>query len=68
MYSSIRYVIDCWEMQPILRKLQVEYERYFTLRIALRTSLPKMNLQGARNIEVVERVREHACCISHQLR
>ena len=36
---------DCWSLQPILRKLQVEYERYFTLRIALHTSLPTMNLQ-----------------------
>lgn len=37
---------DCWSLQPLLRKLQVEYDRYFTLRIALRTSLPKMNLQS----------------------
>jgi predicted DsbA family dithiol-disulfide isomerase len=36
---------ECWSLQPLLRKLQVEYDRYFTLRIALRTSLPKMHLQ-----------------------
>ena len=36
---------DCWALQPILRRLQVEYERYFTLRIGLLTSLPKMNSQ-----------------------
>lgn len=36
---------DCSSLPPLLRKLQVEYDRYFTLRIALRTSLPKMNLQ-----------------------
>lgn len=35
---------DCWSLQPLLRKLQLEYDRYFTLRIALRTSLPSMNL------------------------
>ena len=40
---------DCWSLQPLLRKLQVEYDRYFTLRIALRTSLPKMNLQCTNN-------------------
>ncbi|WJY28930.1 MULTISPECIES: DsbA family protein [Sporosarcina] len=34
---------DCWALQPILRRLQVEYDRYFTLRIGLLTSLPKMN-------------------------
>lgn len=33
----------CWSLQPIIRKLQVEYERYFTLRMIIRTSLPKMN-------------------------
>lgn len=36
---------DCWALQPILRRLQVDYERYFTLRIGLLTSLPKMNSQ-----------------------
>ncbi len=34
---------DCWFLQPILRRLQVDYERYFTLRVILRTSLPTMN-------------------------
>lgn len=34
---------DCWALQPILRKLQIDYERYFTLRVLLRTSLPTMN-------------------------
>ncbi|MDW0111422.1 DsbA family protein [Sporosarcina aquimarina] len=37
---------DCWSLQPILRRLQVEYERYFTLRIGLLTSLPKMNYKA----------------------
>jgi predicted DsbA family dithiol-disulfide isomerase len=35
---------ECWGLQPILRKLQVAYEKYFTLRVILRTSLPTMNL------------------------
>lgn len=39
---------DCWSLQPILRRLQVDYERYFTLRIILRTSLPTMNLPCTR--------------------
>lgn len=37
---------ECWAMQPLLRRLQVEYERYFTLRIALRTSLKNLNTQA----------------------
>jgi predicted DsbA family dithiol-disulfide isomerase len=43
---------DCWSLQPILRKLQVEYERYFTLRILLLTSLPTLNLQCSRNMDI----------------
>lgn len=42
---------ECWTIQPLLRKLQVEYERYFTLRIALRSSLPTMNPKCIRNVE-----------------
>lgn len=37
------YCKDCWSLQPLLRKLQVEYDHYFTLRIALRSSLDKLN-------------------------
>lgn len=34
---------ECWHLQPILRRLQIDYERYFTLRVVLRTSLPSLN-------------------------
>jgi len=34
---------DCWQLQPILRRLQLDYERYFTLRVILRTSLTSLN-------------------------
>lgn len=34
---------DCWQLQPILRRLQINYERYFTLRVILRTSLTSLN-------------------------
>lgn len=30
---------DCWELQPIIRKLQIEYGKYFTLRYIIRTKL-----------------------------
>lgn len=42
---------ECWSIQPLLRKLQVEYERYFTLRIALRSSLPIMNSKCTQKVE-----------------
>lgn len=35
---------QCWYLQPILRRLQLDYERYFTLRVVLRTSLPSLNV------------------------
>lgn len=37
------YCKDCWSLQPLLRKLQVQYDHYFTLRVALRTPMPKLN-------------------------
>lgn len=39
---------ECWHLQPILRRLQVDYERYFTLRVVLRTSLPSLNYSYSR--------------------
>ena len=44
MFLSIQHAMIAGHLQPILRKLQVDYERYFTLRIILRTSLPTMNI------------------------
>lgn len=51
---------ECWELQPILRKLMVEYEQYFTLRIIVKTSLPKMNMAC-----VERKFKEEACDKSH---
>ncbi|MCZ8536561.1 DsbA family protein [Paenisporosarcina quisquiliarum] len=34
---------SCFDLQPILRKLQVEYEQYFTLRVVLSTKLSTLN-------------------------
>lgn len=42
---------DCWHLQPILRRLQVDYGRYFTLRVILRTSLPAMNIQCTQKLQ-----------------
>lgn len=35
--------MNSWMLQPVLRRLQVQYEQYFTLKIVLRTSLSKTN-------------------------
>lgn len=37
------YCKDCWSLQPLLRKMQIEYDHYFTLRIALKTPLKTMS-------------------------
>ena len=36
------YCKNCWSLQPLLRKMQIEYDHYFTLRIALKTPLKTM--------------------------
>ncbi|ALC86275.1 dithiol-disulfide isomerase [Bacillus sp. FJAT-22090] len=33
----------CWDLQPIIRKLQVEYGQYFTVRTVLSTQISKLN-------------------------
>lgn len=33
----------CWDLQPIIRKLQVEFDQYFTIRTVLSTQLDKLN-------------------------
>lgn len=30
---------NCWEFQSVIKKLQIDYEQYFTLRVILRTKL-----------------------------
>lgn len=39
---------ECWHLQSTLRRLQIDYERYFTLRVVLRTSLPTLNFSYSR--------------------
>ena len=44
LYAFIDPLCDsCYDLQPILRKLQVEYEQYFTLRIVLSTQISTLN-------------------------
>jgi predicted DsbA family dithiol-disulfide isomerase len=42
---------SCWDLQPILRKLQVEYEHYFTLRVVLSTQLATLNSKSELSTE-----------------
>lgn len=50
MYAFIDpFCKECWSLQPLLRKLQVEYDQYFTLRIVLRIPMPKLNFPCTNN-------------------
>lgn len=51
---------DCWFLQPILRRLQIDYERYFTLRVVLRTPLPSLNVSCDRHVQ-----NDEGFCQSH---
>lgn len=47
---------ECWQLQPLLKRLQIDYERYFTLRVILRTSLPSLNCSTSLTAE------KNDCC------
>lgn len=36
---------DCWELQSVMRKLQIEYGHYFSMRVVLSTKLFNLNSQ-----------------------
>lgn len=46
---------NCWYLQPILRKLQIDFERFFTLRVILRTSLSSLNATQCRSLPNAEK-------------
>lgn len=37
--------MECWELQSIMRKLQIEYGHYFSMRVVLSTKLFSLNSQ-----------------------
>ncbi|RSK29279.1 DsbA family protein [Bacillus sp. HMF5848] len=41
---------ECWSLEPILKKLQIEYGRYFTVKHVLSGKLAKLNL-GKKSID-----------------
>lgn len=43
---------ECWELQSVMRKLQIEYGQYFTMRVVLSTKLMGLNTkQKSSNID-----------------
>ncbi|WP_238942595.1 ClpXP adapter SpxH family protein [Planococcus beigongshangi] len=37
--------MECWELQSVMRKLQIEYGHYFSMRVVLSTKLLNLNSQ-----------------------
>lgn len=42
---------ECWALEPILKKLQVEYGRYFSIKHVLSGRLASLNISQRRNYE-----------------
>ena len=42
---------ECWELEPILKKLQIEYGRYFSLKYVLSGKLTDLNIRKKRKCD-----------------
>jgi predicted DsbA family dithiol-disulfide isomerase len=49
---------ECWALEPILKKLQIEYGRYFSLKHVLSGKLANLNLSKKKNYESIAELWE----------
>lgn len=49
---------ECWALEPILKKLRIEYGRYFSIKYVLSGRLANLNLSSKKNYEVMAKVWE----------
>jgi predicted DsbA family dithiol-disulfide isomerase len=49
---------ECWALEPILKKLQIEYGRYFSIKHILSGRLADLNLSKKKNFENLAQVWE----------
>ncbi len=49
---------ECWALEPILKKLQIEYGRYFSLKHVLSGRLANLNLSKKKNYESIAELWE----------
>ncbi|AIM17440.1 MULTISPECIES: ClpXP adapter SpxH family protein [Bacillaceae] len=49
---------ECWALEPILKKLQIEYGRYFSLKYVLSGNLANLNLSRKKNYENIADIWE----------
>lgn len=49
---------ECWALEPVLKKLQIEYGRYFTLKHVLSGRLATLNLSSKKNYQNIAQIWE----------
>lgn len=49
---------ECWALEPIIKKLRIEYGRYFSLKHVLSGRLASLNLSNKKNYENLAKVWE----------
>ncbi|PLS15455.1 dithiol-disulfide isomerase [Bacillus sp. M6-12] len=49
---------ECWAMEPILKKLQIEYGRFFSIKHVLSGKLASLNLRNSKSYESIAQVWE----------
>jgi predicted DsbA family dithiol-disulfide isomerase len=49
---------ECWALEPILKKLQIEYGRYFSIKHILSGRLADLNLSKKKSFENIAQVWE----------
>lgn len=50
--------VECWALEPIIKKLQIEYGRYFSLKHVLSGRLANLNLNRRKNYESLAEIWE----------
>ncbi|MCH6265182.1 MULTISPECIES: ClpXP adapter SpxH family protein [Neobacillus] len=49
---------ECWSLEPIMKKLQIEYGRYFSIKHVLSGKLTDLNVSRKKNVENLAQVWE----------
>lgn len=49
---------ECWALEPIMKKLQIEYGRYFSLKHVLSGRISNLNIGKKKNYEVIAELWE----------
>lgn len=53
---------ECWTLEPILKKLQIEYGRYFSLKHVIGGKLADLNITKRKKYEIKTEIWEKSAC------